>query len=307
MVNRTNNLMYFIVLSLVLTVIFCFLFIGNFKSYKSEVSVLFVPKSDQASIQSEQIIQNFTELPRRLSFYEKLLMDNLEIKDRFEGFDKDKRKAMWNRSIDIERKEKSSIIYVVAESKNKVQSQKISKQIAITLFANASKYYNVKNDIDLRLIDGPISKTFVKDWYWLALLSILLGIGAAYVISAVPSFLDKLVKQKISSFPHRSYSKKNNNEGFLHFPKKDEIQGKVKKNQAPSNLPVAADEYEFPENNFFISDREAGSAEAELIDNVISSNNDSIKNDNIIGGETDKEPTEEELKERLNQLLKGGL
>ena len=284
---------YFFILALILSATFCFLFLGNFKSYKSQVTILFIPKNEKIAIQSEQIAQNLMELPRNLSFYEKLLADNESIKDEFVNCTKDKRKKMWNKKLEINREKNSGIIEIGIADDNQFKSEKIAGQTAFTLFNTASRYYDIKNEIDLRIVDGPIASLKIKNWPWLIFLSVLAGTFLSYLITSVFSKVEnffskaksginltKPYRQDFSSWTtalrRKSRIKKGNKP-----EKKPESAPSAKKSQAPSNLPIANE----PDT---------------ILEKV--KNNKSVNK--IISAE---EPSEEELKKRLNQLLRGEL
>lgn len=282
---------YFFILTLILSAVFCFLFLENFKSYKSQVTILLIPKSEKIAIHSEQIAQNLTEFPRNLSFYEKLLADNKNIKDELAGCSKDKRKKLWNKKLEINREKNSGIIKIGISNDNQVKSEKIARQTAFTLFNTASRYYNIKNEIDLRIIDEPITSLKMKSWPWLIFLSVLAGTFLSYLITSIFSKaeifflkarsginLAKPYRQNFSSWTDATQRKEKSDKP----EKKSKPITAAKKSQAPSNLPIADD---------------SGAA---LEDAGI--NKDATEK--IISSE---EPSEEELKERLNQLLRGEL
>ena len=285
---------YFFILALILSAVFCFLFLENFKSYKSQITVLFIPKSEKIAVQSEQIAQNLTEFPRNLSFYEKLLADNKNIEDEFAGRSKDKRKELWNKKLEINRQKNSGVIEIKIFDDNQIRSEKIARQTAFTLFNTASRYYNIKNEIDLRIVDGPITGVKIKNWPWLILLSILAGTFLSYLITSVFSKAENLFLKAGSGInltkPYRqdfsnwttAMRRKGRAKKGDKPEKKQEPAAAVKKSQAPSNLPVAEESKAAPKK---------------------------IEADKIAAKKTipTEEPSEEELKERLNQLLRGEL
>jgi len=283
---RIRKPFYFFALSIILAVVFFFSFLGNFKFYRSEISIFFIPKSEIATLQSEQIIQNITELPYRLSFYEKVLKDNENIDDQLAGYSKDKRKKLWSKILKINRRKNSGIIDIKIDAKEREQSEVVVKQTAFTLFGSVSQYYNVKKDIDLRVIDGPITSVHIANLPWMALLSLAAGIALSYLFHFVSGSFAKIAhKIKIPAA-------KNDNRGLENHDgelsdRKQPARTAIKKYQAPGNLPVIDDVY--------------GAIEESYEENLMSESGQ-------LGDPAEREePTENELKKRLNQLLKGGL
>lgn len=281
---RIRKPFYFITLSIILAVVFFFSFLGNLKFYRSEISILFISKNEKMILQSEQVIQNIIELPYQLSFYEKILKDNENINDSLAGYSKDKRKKLWSKKLKINRRKNSGVIDIKIDTNDRKQSEIIVKQTVFTLFGSVSQYYNVKKDIDLRIIDGPITSTHIANLPWLALLSLAAGTVLSYLSHLISDSFIKIIRKRKMTPTKTGNKSLKEHKGDL-SAQEQLTQPTIKKYQAPSNLPVNDDGYDAPEENYEES--------------LVSENNqlnDSMKHE---------EPTENELKERLNQLLKG--
>ncbi|HDH07599.1 MAG TPA: hypothetical protein ENG89_01100, partial [Candidatus Moranbacteria bacterium] len=237
---RIRKPFYFLTLSIILAVVFFFSFLGNLKFYRSEISILFIPKSEEVILQSEQIIQNIIELPYRLSFYEKVLKDNKNIDDQLVGYSKDKRKELWSKKLKIDRRKNSGVIDIKIDARNRKQSEAIVEQTVFTLFGSVSQYYDVKKDIDLRIVDGPITSAHAANIPWLASLSLVAGIALSYLSHLISgSFIEIIHKRKVSPI---ETGNKNSEEYEKELSAQEELtQPAMKKYQAPGNLPVADD------------------------------------------------------------------
>jgi len=170
--------------ALILAIALFVLLAQNAKTYRSTVTIMIIAKSPAAAQQKDAIADNIAALPRTLSFYDRLLADNPTISDPTAGSAPDKRKALWDGFMQVQQPNASdkSIIELSTLAKSPSDSQILSTDAARTLFSVASGYYDVKNDIDLRIIDGPITSAEVDGWQWLALWSMLIGVAAAYLI-----------------------------------------------------------------------------------------------------------------------------
>jgi hypothetical protein len=261
-----------------------FLFlIDYFKTYRSEISFLFIPRSELTAIQNEQIAYDLVEIPKRLSFYEKMLNDSNKIEDEFFGFPKDRRKKMWNEKLEAQRESASGIITLKITDNN--QSEEMAKQAARTLFDTMSLYYNIRTEVDFRIIDGPITSAEIKSWP----LAIFLSLVAGILITIFTYYLSNASEQLILSLGGRRLSgitkSKEEKEEYLRMmaPAIKPSVTQIKKAEAPNNLPVA----------------DAGSLLAADI-------MEEKKEINIEPAEImEQEPTEQELKDRLNKLLRG--
>lgn len=278
-VKRIKINFSFIALAVILTATFFLLFLGNFKYYKSEVSVLFIPKSERFAVHTPYILENLVRLPKNLAFYERMLQNNKDLSDPFAGQSKDDKKEMWNKILSIEKDDGSSIIKIGIAAKDKNQSQALAEKTARTLIDTASFYYNIKTDADFRIISGPDATSFIKYWYWLVLTSIILGTSSALALNFFFSALIKAVKNKKNQFQLPRSAEKQMPKTFS-----EKIQDFSKRSVAPENLPTAQFEETVPED---VMPEESYYKHEEA--------------------EKYFEPTEKELKERLNQLLRGEL
>lgn len=246
-----NIPIYFILLSLILSIVIFLILISNLNWYQTDYNILLVAKSGELAKNPDTVIENFIELPRNLSFYEKILKDNDKIEDQFAGFSKDKRKRLWNDSLIIERKSGSGVIGLSVLAKNRSDSLELSKQAVSTLINYAGKFYDLRDDLDIRITDGPITSTYMKNWTLLITLSLIIGIASSYLVYLINFKLFKEAPTRRKNvFNRELYQKQSERSGGL--PEKIE------------------------------------SSEQTLM-------------------KEGAEPTEEEYKKRLNQLLRGGL
>lgn len=269
---------YFFVLAIILTATFGLLFLGNFRSWKSDISILIIPKNESASFQADQIMENLTDITHRLSFYDRVLFDNKNIQDPFVGLGKDQRKEKWNESFEIERLPNSTTLNISVFNKDKSEASKIARQMALSLSEVASRFYNIQTELEFRIIEGPISSSYVRNWPWLIALSVLLGLILSYLVLFIFNIFSRKIRGKvIEKVSGRDYFSPSAEKTYI--PKNIAHQRAVKKATAPSNLPIAEEETEKPVE-IFASLEEPGL-------------------------ENKGEPTDEEYRERLNKLLRG--
>lgn len=343
-----------LVLGLILTVTFFLLLVDVSKTYTSSINVLISAKSEVFAQQNRQIVGNIIEFPKTLAFYDRLLKYNTDIKDIASGKSLDQRKKFWNDMFSIQRVGKdSSIIKISITTKNEIDANQLAQKTARTLFDVVAMHYDIKNDIELSIIEGPAAHPNISQWYWTLPLSLILAFTIAiclrYILSEAGKLFinrtgtirnnglfdsNKLFGTKVSDsrqaelglleelyaaeqpeniFPALSGQEKTEN---ISEPGKDESKiremkkitkimepgkypnfpempmYKAEKNSAPENLPIADDSFLAGDNmaeqfseQLSLSDKEAGAKEAP----------------------SNEEPTQQQLKERLNKLLRGEL
>lgn len=331
-----------------------------FKTYKSTVTIVIIPKSITAIAQRENIVHNLAQIPQTLSFYERLLSDNHDLKDTTANQSAQRRKEIWNNIISIKQINKdSTILKITLEASGSKDSEILASKTARTFLDTASGYYNVKSDLDLRIIDGPISQRSYDFWPILLLLSVILGFLIAYIgngfhIAIInltdhkDTFkrgLDKISEKTVAMFD----GKKTHQEEFLiqenensaeeqnlemenfkeslakkvpeleqtpEIYSEDKIKSQHDKELEALNKIIQQDIYpNFPEmpttgnvkasapDNLPIGD------DLMFAQNVISQDPQAsiVQQDAPVVEEKKGEPTSEQLKQRLNQLLRGEL
>jgi len=297
-----------------------FLALVNFsREYVSEMKILVIPKSEQAVKNSNQIIDNAGEIVHTIGFFDDMLISNPEIEDRSEGLSSYRRKLYWENKIESERLAGSGVLKIQVCDKNSYQSEIMSYQSAVSLASYLGRLYNIRNEIDIRFIEGPMTRSAPKGSLPMIVFeSIIIGLAINsivyfLIIYAKESDFDKTKKNNFSlrninrqkeaskkKIGSISYFKNETAEikKMIRKEAKDSIPPKTnfsidfekktvpagKKSAAPDNLPVAD-----PGLIFKTSEEETAKKEAleKPADEII------------------REATPEEVKERLNKLLSG--
>lgn len=287
-----------LILAAILAIAFFVVMAGNFQYYQTQISIIFIPKSETLSAHTPYVMENLVRFPKMLSFYERMLRDNSNLSDEFSGKTKDEKKVAWSKALDIKKDDGSSIINIKVSSKDKTQSSELAKQAARTLFGTASFYYNIKTDADFRIIDGPTTAPATRHWLWIIPLSIFLGLIVAYFSNAILSIIFKIIKdygKKHLLAPEEKLKVARENNFSAMFPKFEPVGKRAKAPQnlpaAPLNLPIEEGLADIPPAIESIKPILENEAEPKIDEKTI----------------IFTEPTEEELKKRLNQLLRGEL
>lgn len=190
-----------------------------FRGYRAEVTVLIVTKPGMAET-SEDVAENAVELTRTLVFYERVLADNDLIDDAFLGHAPDARKALWQKTVSVTRQRESGVLLIRAQGDTPEQAKRLARQTAQTLFTVAGFYYDVKEEIDMRIIDGPLAEYVLKQPLLFVTTSVFSGLlltGVFFWLLRVvpesfgrrvrrPLFLEKKVSEgKASVVAERTY------------------------------------------------------------------------------------------------------
>jgi capsular polysaccharide biosynthesis protein len=329
---------------LILSITFFLLLIDSNKSYQSEISILVNTKSDVAAINQAQIVGNIFELPKTLAFYNRLLKLNPDVRDVFAGQSAEQRKGRWNQMLRVERSNiDASVIKISVTANREADASALASKTVRTLFDTTAFYYNVKNDVDLRIIDGPITRAQVSNWFWLFAVSVISGFAISWLLQHLvfsddsnrlsrPSFLKMnsfFDFKKSPEMPGKDELESLNNlyqtpqveepfvfeqesEGSVDFaPTADEefeeikkITKKLEQGKYPNfpEMPVEPKKFADAPDNLPIADS-SYFAESAASEESIPAQPTPFEEEKTIDGA--KEPTPQQLKERLNQLLSG--
>ncbi len=300
MQNMLKSKIFWIVAIIFAAIIFI-VSLNTGRAFRGETDILFVPKSDKAVGNIDQILANAEILPGSLSFYDKLLELNPDIEDPASGQTEENRKKFWDEKIFSQRLGASGIVRIKALSDDQSQAEILSQKTAADVIAVMSRYYDTKNDLDMRIIDGPIISVFNqnKASAWI-ILSILLGIVAGMITYLFSNFAKTVAPKTILAKPAIFGREK---AGFApkKFPaKSEELPKKILK-----NISIPAEE-----TPYFALNKKAGAPENLPIGGDLNfADNEKNIEPEIVEEETRKthEATAEEVRARLNKLLGGGL
>ncbi|EKE16348.1 MAG: hypothetical protein ACD_11C00020G0053 [uncultured bacterium] len=300
------------VVGIIFSITALLILLDAFKQYRADVAIIVIPKNEIIAQQSKDVMENIMEFPQMLSFYDNLIKFNPEIEDNFSGQNSDKRKNNWNDIVKVSKdnSEKGTLINVSVLAKKSGQAEIMAAKTAHTLFGTVSKFYNIKTDLEISIAEGPIVSVVLRNWGWIAIASLIIGFVFSFLLNFALELIEKIVRPSgavLKSSPIRGLRKKFEQKQHIEIEKEKNDEFKydmpydfedvypnfpempkdsIKKSSAPENLPVADDVIFFEETEI---KKEKQIQEKDVIE---------MKKE---------EPTQEELKARLNKLLNGDM
>lgn len=258
----------FWVVVILATAVFLAALLNFNREYKSEADVLVIPKNSVTVENSGQVLENL----KFISFGE-------------------------NSKIKAYRFKNSGILKIISFNADKSQAENLNRQAVENFIATASRFYNIKTDLDIRIISGPITKQSTVAPAFILFIESLLGAFALASLAFFISFsIFRKEKSENKSFPRIIFKRQEKIIGPLKKQlerKKESLVSFNKKAAAPDNLPIAQDSNIIPQEKTESITREATLDEVKM-------RLDQLQEKPII-----KEATPEEVKERLNKLLSG--
>jgi capsular polysaccharide biosynthesis protein len=279
----------FLALAVILAAAFFMLSLERFRAYRSEVSVIFIAKNEPTVSQLPYILKNARKLIPMLSFYEKMIASNENIQDSFAGLEKDERKKLWNKNLKVKAEDGSSILTISITNKNKEQSALLAKGASHTLLGTLSYYYNIKEELDMRIAEGPITSAAFPNWWIFLALSALAGIALA----GIADFIGK----KAADIFFLAKAKK------FEEPVKEKVREEIYPKEMPAEPAAEKISEDFAKRAKAPENLPTGPVEERLYEKTGEETREQIGYGEI--SSDIPEPTQEEYKRRLNELLKG--
>ncbi len=162
------------------------------KGFEAETEVMAVPKSLAVSQNMGRIMGDMNRIMHSLSFYDDVL-GQTGLADPATGLPDVQRKNYWNSVLHTREENNSDIILIKYFSPDGLRAKNISLQSARSLAYEMSRSYNIKTELDVRIIDGPI----VYDSYgnlnfWqLSLRSLILGLAGGLLAMILAFIYEK--------------------------------------------------------------------------------------------------------------------
>lgn len=127
--------------------------------YVSRAEIMVVPRSIEAIKNSNQIIENLRELPLTLAFYDKVTASDSDLEDdTVRELPDAKRKAYWNSIMSAKRVSDSGILVLEDRSQDMFFADNLNKQAVETFISSIGLYYDIKNNIDVRIVDPTVTQ-----------------------------------------------------------------------------------------------------------------------------------------------------
>ncbi len=201
------NKTLFLVLALFFIGTAAFVSLDTFRGYRAEVTILVLPLAmNQAP--AEQVVENIAILPTTVSFFDSLLASDERLSE-FSDLDEqptDIRAERWDEMLSVKREAGSGVIIYAIEADTQEEATLFARQMAKVLFQRVGIYYDIRSDVSLRLIEGPIVRTLlVSPATWITL-SVGFGIAVALALMIIGAFFRSMIdtpRRKVTSASHR--------------------------------------------------------------------------------------------------------
>lgn len=306
---------YFLFIAVAFGVSAYLLLVDNSSEYWAKVNILVSPRNTKTAIHLDKVRENIFVITDKLNLFEE--------------------------TVSIEKNEADSLIEIQVSGKSEAKTADLTEVSARKLLDSISQYYDVKNDLRLEIVSRE-AQAKIANKGWIFLESIFIGLILSFIVQLLLDLMEKMIlsfigrkkiynKQKVQAKKELDNFFKINREKIqkltASFPQKNGEQKKIsekkiidkntfapkinpelfverpasfKKASSPANLPIAQEDLNK------IVQFEAQSEVHPFVEvpkEVVlpQEKKETISTDEL--RDAFREPTEEEFKKRLNQLL----
>lgn len=185
--TRTLPTTLFAVLALFFIGTAAFFSLDSFRGYRAEISIIALPKGDNLS--ADQVVENIAVLPTTLDFFDALIASDARIAE-FSDIDEQPmavRKAAWSEMLSVKRQGESGVITYSLAAESQEEAMLLARQMSKVLFEKVGAYYDIRSDVSIRTVEGPLVRISVDSpFLWIGA-SLGLGIVVALVMTFILS------------------------------------------------------------------------------------------------------------------------
>lgn len=173
---------YFLLAALFASVASALALADSFRVYEAETTAIMLAKSDRAAVLLRSTVENAALLagtdPYRTRFFEELSAKS----GKFDELSVSSRRDTFESMVDVTADEHGSVLHVSGYADDPDDAKEISRIATLSLFRFLGQYYNVKEDVDFRITGGPTTVSMISDKPLFALYSVALGTLSASIL-----------------------------------------------------------------------------------------------------------------------------
>ncbi|MFZ1654591.1 MAG: hypothetical protein WAT84_02060 [Candidatus Moraniibacteriota bacterium] len=143
------------------------------RGYRGEISIAVLPKVNFAT----NAAANLAALSRETTFALAVYQAEDRLANPFVGKTPAERKALWRENAEIRTVGTSEVIHVSARGSESDDAQTLTRAIVAELVRTASRYYNQKTDIDIRIVSDLVIIPSYTAWPRFLSLAVVTALG----------------------------------------------------------------------------------------------------------------------------------
>ncbi len=131
------------------------------RGYRGELSLLILPKADLARGAAANLAALARETSFAVSVYDEV---GAGIENPLIGRTPAERRVIWKEATEVRVVGTSDVIHITSLGSDQDEALALSKAVAAELVRTASRYYNQKTDLDIRIVTDPVAIPSLSAW-----------------------------------------------------------------------------------------------------------------------------------------------
>ncbi len=180
-----------------LTLVAGLFWLSEIRGYQSQMSLLVLPKTEFG----KGAAANLSALARELPFAASMYNNELSLESPFTGKTTNERLKLWQETVTIATSGRSDLIRITARAADQDEALTLIKAVAAELVRTGSRYYNQKTDIDIRIIEEPVTVPSFTAWPRFLALTFGSSLAFTLLLFLVHELIDRLFPKKKAIYP----------------------------------------------------------------------------------------------------------
>lgn len=175
-----------------LTLVAGLFWLSEIRGYRAEMSLLVLPKTEFG----QGAAANLSALARELPFAVSMYNNELSLENPLTGKTTAERVKTWQEAVTIATSGRSDLIRITARAADQDEALTLIKGVAAELVRTGSRYYNQKTDIDIRIIEEPVTVPSLSAWPRFLVLTFGSSLAFTLLLFLVHELIDRLFPRK---------------------------------------------------------------------------------------------------------------
>lgn len=178
-----------------LTLVAGLFWLSEIRGYEARMSLLVLPKTEFA----QGAADNLAALSRELSFAIVVYESEPALVNSLLGKTVAEKSALWHETVTVATSGKSDLIRLSVNGADQDEALTLLEAVAAELVRTASRYYNQKTDIDIRVIEEPATIPSFTEWPRFLFLTFGTALFFTVLFFLVYSLIDRLFPKMVAA------------------------------------------------------------------------------------------------------------
>ncbi|MDQ1283751.1 MAG: hypothetical protein QG620_99 [Patescibacteria group bacterium] len=168
---------------------------------------MLIPKSGAVAQNIDGTLANFENIVESLPFFDNVIAENSEGLEHIEELPDYKRADFWEDEVSVKRKNGSFVLSIEVKDKDAVLAEDLAWRVSQTFSHTVSLYYNIRTELDARIIEGPVTSIGTgQNKLYLLIWSVILGFSAIYFSFYISDKISGRIFESGEVYPEREFS-----------------------------------------------------------------------------------------------------